>query len=38
MVNIAMFTWIVLLAALGYPFAYPAGGVKATAGEAKPVP
>ncbi len=38
LVNIAIFIWIVLLAALSYPFAYPAVGVKVTAGEAEPMP
>lgn len=38
LVNIAIFIWIVLLAALSYPFAYPSAGVKATAGEANPMP
>lgn len=38
LVNIAIFIWIVLLVALSYPFAYPAVGVKVTAGEAEPMP
>ena len=38
LVNIAIFIWIVLLAALSYPFAYPAVGVKVTTGEAEPMP